>query len=97
MYTEIDNSTRIYFVNINNENEYILISITDNDRSVITDTEDVDIISSITINGKAGQLFKKGELWNLIFTDPSTGCTFLLQSQINQDELIKVAEGISEK
>ena len=63
----------------------------------MTDTEKSQDISPIKINGQAGELIQKDGITSIIWTDPSTASTFLLQSPIELQELIKVAEGITLK
>ncbi|MBS6883852.1 MAG: DUF4367 domain-containing protein [Clostridiaceae bacterium] len=97
LYDEKDDFTRVYFVNINNENEYILANISENDRRLIADTEKFESSSSININGQSGEFIEKDGILSLIWTDSSTSITYLLQSTISKDELLKVAENISYK
>ena len=97
LYETKENITRIYFVNINDENLYILANIAENGRGLMTDTEKSQDISPIKINGQAGELIQKDGITSIIWTDPSTASTFLLQSPIELRELIKVAEGITLK
>lgn len=88
---------KIYYVNIKDKQQYLSINITENRRLVLADTENADEVSSVKVHGQVGELSKKGDTFTLVWTDQSTGTTFLLQSQIGKDELIKIAEGISRK
>lgn len=96
-YEEEYNLLQIYFVNINNEDEYIFVNIGNDQRSFLADTEESENISPIKINGFQGEFFEKNQISTLVWTDDSTATTFLIQSTIKKEELVKVAEGITTK
>ncbi|GAB2045180.1 hypothetical protein AGATL06_16770 [Agathobaculum sp. TL06] len=96
LYEYNDDTIRAYFVNIHNEDEYILLNIAEAGQVLLADTEDAQNISVVDINGMAGELSEKDGLYSLVWSDVSTASTFLLQSSIDKNELIKMAEGIEQ-
>ena len=96
LYEYNDDTIRAYFVNIHNEDEYILLNIAEAGQVLLADTEDAQNISVVDINGMDGELSEKDGLYSLVWSDVSTASTFLLQSSIDKNELIKMAEGIEQ-
>ncbi len=96
-YEKTDDAIRVFWVNVDNKKDYILLSIAENNRVLKADTEDAQHISSITINRNIGELSLKDDTFTLAWTDSATATTFLLQSTISESDIIKFAEGISKK
>ena len=96
-YEQKDDAIRVFWVNVDNKKDYILLSIAENNRVLKADTEDAQHISSITINRNIGELSLKDDTFTLAWTDSATATTFLLQSTISESDIIKFAEGISKK
>ena len=96
LYEKTDGNVRAYFVNIYDEQEFIMINITEGEQFILADTENSQS-STVRINGNSGILSEKEGLLSIVWTDQSTAETYLLQSPIIEDELIKVAEGIIKK
>lgn len=97
LYETSDDLTRIYFVNIDNKQSYILVNISENKRLISADTENAQEIASIDINGHIGEIILKNSIYTLVWTDESTATTYLLQSGLDKEEIIKIAEQISLK
>ncbi|MBC5726078.1 DUF4367 domain-containing protein [Agathobaculum sp. NSJ-28] len=98
LYEVSDDTIRIYYINMYDKEEYILLNISQNGQLILSDAEEESQSSiAVKINNQTGELSEKDGLYSLVWVDPSTASTYLLQSGISKDELIKVAQGISKK
>lgn len=94
LYEKTDGNIRAYFVNMYDKQEFILLIITESEQFISADTENAKELTTIKINRNTGQFFEKDGLHSIVWTDEATADTFLLQSSIEKEELVKFAEGI---
>lgn len=94
-YETNDDTTRVFYVGINDENEYLLATIVENGQPITVDTENAQVIEPIQINNQSGELSQKGGLCSIIWMDESTATTFLLQAPLEREELIKIASELT--
>lgn len=94
-YESNDDTTRIYYMGINDRSKYLLATILENGQSLTVDTENAQFIEPIQINNHAGEISLKDGLYSVIWTDESTATTFLLQAPLEQEEVIKIASELT--
>lgn len=96
-YNVTPEGIRTYYVNINDENQYVQLIITENAQRISPDTEDAETVEEILVNELPGRMTWKDDLVSVVWADKTVDAVYLLQSSLDQTEVLKIAEGISKK
>ena len=87
-------AVRIIYTDNENINRYFQLFITKDSRSIYVDTENADYIETLTINGMSGELSSKMGIISIAWVDSDTGFTYVLRSTLDEEQTIKIVEGI---
>lgn len=96
-YKAEDDGIRAYFVDVDDKNRYFQVYITENSKRISPDTENATPAETVQVHGLSGNKSMKDGLLSIAWVDRSAGITYLVQSTLDEDEVIKIAEGINKK
>lgn len=86
---------QIMYIDSTDKSRYFTLFVYHNTQRLFSDTENMDFIDSIEINGLPAEISGKNGAISIAWIDTQAGFTYLLTSTLDRNECIEIAENIS--